>query len=322
MTADGAPGEAVTAAEGDGRPGAASGGDASGGVDDPTVPRVEHTVTGVRQAVEDLRDRGAVALVPTMGALHEGHLSLLDRARGEADAVVVSVFVNPTQFGPDEDYDEYPRDLEGDRAKAGERGADLLFAPTVPEMYPRDQTIWVEPGPLADRLCGVRRPGHFRGVLTVVLKLLHVVGPDVAVFGRKDFQQAVLIRRMTEELNLPVRIETAPVLREPGGLAMSSRNQYLSDRGREAARSLSAALRRVRKLFGDGVRVPGALRAAALSVLREAGAEPEYVEIVDAEGLEAVEVADADAVCAIAAYVEETRLIDNAPLSGPTSLPT
>ncbi len=313
MTAEGSPTDAATSGDDPGRPG-----EADATTSDP--PAVERTVAGVRRAVVELRGRGEVALVPTMGALHEGHLSLLDRAREEADAVVVSVFVNPTQFGPDEDYDEYPRDLAGDRRKAAERGADLLFAPSVSEMYPREQTIWVEPGPLAERLCGAHRPGHFRGVLTVVLKLFHVVEPDVAVFGRKDFQQAVLIRRMTEELNLPVRIEAAPVVREPDGLALSSRNQYLSERGREAAASLSGALRRVRKLFGDGVREPGALRAAALAVLREAGAEPEYVEVVDPGGLEPVEKARADAVCAIAAHVEGTRLIDNAPLAGPTSL--
>lgn len=283
-------------------------------------PRLERTVAGVREAVEALGERGTVGFVPTMGALHEGHLSLLDRAGEEADAVVVSIFVNPTQFGPDEDYDEYPRDLEGDRRKAGERGADLVFAPPVREMYRRQQTIWVEPGPLADRLCGAHRPGHFRGVLTVVLKLLHVVGPDVAVFGRKDFQQAVLVRRMAEELNVPIRVVTAPVVREPDGLALSSRNRYLSDGGREAAASLSAALRRVRELYAGGVRRPGALRAAALEVLREAGAEPEYVEVVDREDLEPVEEAAGDDVCALAAHVEETRLIDNAPLAGASSL--
>lgn len=290
------------------------------GEDGADLPPVERTVAGLRAAVAGLRERGAVALVPTMGALHEGHLSLLDRAREEADAVVVSIFVNPTQFGPDEDFDEYPRDLGGDRGKAAARGADLLFAPPVEEMYPREQTIWVEPGPLAERLCGAHRPGHFRGVLTVVLKLLHAVEPDVAVFGRKDFQQAVLIRRMAEELNLPVRIEAAPIVREPDGLALSSRNAYLSERGREAAVGLSRALRRVRELFAEGVRNPDALRAAGLQVLREVGAEPEYVEIVEPGTLEPPAEATGDAVCAIAAYVEDTRLIDNAPLAGPSSL--
>lgn len=311
MRGESAPADAAEGSAPSGDPEAA---DAAG------LSPLERTVAGLRTAVRNLRRRGPVGFVPTMGALHEGHLSLVDRAREEADAVVVSVFVNPTQFGPDEDYDEYPRDLEGDRRSAGERGADLVFAPSVREMYPREPSIWVDPGPLADRLCGARRPGHFRGVLTVVLKLLHVVEPDVAVFGRKDFQQSVLIRRMTEEMNLPVRIEVAPIVREEDGLAMSSRNRYLSDRGREAAASLPEALRRARKLFGDGVRNPGALRAAALSVLREAGAEAEYVEIVDPTGLRPVEEARGDAVCALAAHVEGTRLIDNAPLAGPTTL--
>lgn len=277
----------------------------------PVVREVE----ACRRAVRRLRRNGArVALVPTMGALHEGHLSLVDRADAVAGAVVVSVFVNPTQFGPEEDYEEYPRDLEGDRGKAGARGGDLIFAPTASEMYPREQTIWVEPGRVAERLCGVSRPGHFRGVLTVVLKLLNVVQPDVAVFGRKDFQQSVLIRRMVEELNLPVEIETAPVVREEDGLAMSSRNEYLSGPERETATSLSRALRLVRRAFADGERDPGRLVDVARRTMEEAGAEVEYVELVDPEDLSRVERATPRAVCAVAAHVGDTRLIDNAPL--------
>lgn len=285
------------------------------------LPRLERSVAGVRGAVEDLRggDR-RIAFVPTMGALHEGHLSLVDRAREVADAVVLSVFVNPTQFGPDEDFDAYPRDLEGDRRAAGERGVDLVFAPPSSEMYPVEQTIWVEPGPLAERLCGRHRPGHFRGVLTVVLKLLEVIRPDVAVFGRKDFQQAVLVRRMVREFHLPVEIEAAPVVREADGLALSSRNAYLSDSEREAALSLSRALRAVRSAYREGERDSEALRRRAWSLIEEAGAEPEYVELVDPGDLKRVELAVDDAVCAIAAYAGETRLIDNAPLAGPCSL--
>lgn len=292
----------------------------AGPPDDGGAPGLERTVEGVRAAVERLRRRGPVGFVPTMGALHAGHLSLIDRAVEAVDAVVVSVFVNPTQFGPDEDFEAYPRDLEGDREKAGARGADLVFAPPASEMYPREQTIWVEPGRLADRLCGAHRPGHFRGVLTVVLKLLHVVGPDVAVFGRKDFQQAVLIDRMVEELNLDVTIETAPIVREEDGLALSSRNQYLSGEEREAARSLSRALRRVRHLFAGGEEDPDRLRSEARELMREGGADPEYVAVVDAGRLEPVERAGPQSVCAIAAHVGETRLIDNAPLAGPCSL--
>lgn len=275
---------------------------------------------GVRAATARLRERGSLAFVPTMGALHEGHLSLLDRAVELGEAVAVSVFVNPTQFGPDEDYEEYPRDLEGDLKKAGSRGADLLFAPPASEMYPREQTIWVEPGPLADRLCGAARPGHFRGVLTVVLKLLHVIEPDVAVFGRKDYQQVVLVDRMVEELNLDVAIEAAPIVREEDGLALSSRNQYLSEGQRGAARSLSRSLRRMREQFAGGERDPERLCEQARELMRAAGAEPEYVEIVSSGDLAPVEQATPDAVCAIAAHVGETRLIDNAPLAGPCSL--
>ena len=285
-------------------------------------PSLARTVPELREAVADLRREtgGRIGFVPTMGALHEGHLSLVDRARELSDAVALSVFVNPTQFGPDEDYEEYPRDLEGDRDRAGERGVDLLFAPPASEMYPVEQTIWVEPGPLADRLCGRYRPGHFRGVLTVVLKLLNVVGPDVAVFGRKDFQQAVLVRRMVRELHLPVEVETAPVVREEDGLAMSSRNAYLSSGEREAARALPEALRLARSRFAEGERDPGALAEAAREELEAAGLEPEYVEVVDPDDLQRVELAGHDAVCAIAAYAGETRLIDNAPLAGPSSL--
>lgn len=279
--------------------------------------RLARTVEECRRRVARMRGSGArVALVPTMGALHEGHLSLVDRADALADAVVVSVFVNPTQFGPDEDYEEYPRDLDGDMEKAEHRGADLVFAPPASEMYPREQTVWVEPGPLADRLCGRHRPGHFRGVLTVVLKLLNVVQPDVAVFGRKDFQQSVLIRRMVEELNLPVEIETAPVVREEDGLAMSSRNEYLSGPERETAASLSRALRLVREAFSDGERDPARLVDVVRRTLEKAGAEVEYVEIVDPEDLSRVERAGPRSVCAIAAHVGDTRLIDNTPLGG------
>lgn len=261
-----------------------------------------------------------VGLVPTMGALHEGHLGLVDRARDRADRVVVSVFVNPTQFGPDEDFEEYPRDLKGDLERAGRRGADLVFAPPPSEMYPRKQTVWVEPGPLADGLCGPFRPGHFRGVLTVVLKLFHVVEPELAVFGRKDFQQLVLVRRMVEELNLPVDVLDAQVVREGDGLALSSRNRYLSEDEREAARSVPEALRRVRRRWAGGERDPAALRREAREVLEEAGARVDYVEIVEPGTLEPADRPGPDSVCAMAAHVGETRLIDNATLGGPDSL--
>ncbi len=287
----------------------------------PSRPRVIRDPDEARDAARTLRrERGSLALVPTMGFLHEGHLSLLDRAREQASAVAISIFVNPTQFGPDEDYEAYPRDLERDARLAAERGADFVFAPTAAAMYPGSPTITVDPGRLADRLCGLGRPGHFRGVLTVVLKLLHVLEPDVAVFGRKDFQQSVLVRRMIRELDVPTRIETAPIVREPGGLAMSSRNTYLSPSERRVALSLSRGLRLVRERFAAGERDPSALVSLARATMETAGAVVEYAEVVDPRELAGVEEASAEAVCAVAARVGSTRLIDNTPLGGNSSL--
>ena len=256
----------------------------------------------------------------TMGFLHEGHLSLVDRARGLADCVVLSIFVNPAQFGPDEDYEEYPRDLERDLTRAAERGVDAVFAPPVEEMYPEPQSIWVEPGELAERLCGLRRPGHFRGVLTVVAKLFGIVDPDVSVFGRKDYQQSLLVRRMVKELGLGVRIETGSIVRDPDGVALSSRNAQLSPSEREAARSLSAALRRARREFAAGTDVGEALERLARETIEGAGAAVEYARVVSPDDLAPVRVAGPESVCAVAARVGRTRLIDNARLAGPSSL--
>lgn len=278
------------------------------------------SLTAWREARRDAGER--VALVPTMGALHEGHLSLIDAARARADRVVVSVFVNPTQFGPGEDYEAYPRDVARDERLAGGRGADAVFTPGANDMYPEEQTIWVEPGPLADRLCGLSRPGHFRGVLTVVAKLFAIVRPEVAVFGRKDFQQSVLVRRMNAQLGCGVEIATAPTVREPDGLALSSRNAYLSAAEREVARSLSGGLREARTRFAAGERDPGALERRARAVMEAAGADVEYVSVVDPEGLEPPARAEAAHVMAIAARVGTTRLIDNETLGEPSPLDT
>ena len=278
------------------------------------------SLTAWREARRDAGER--VALVPTMGALHEGHLSLIDAARARADRVVVSVFVNPTQFGPGEDYEAYPRDVARDERLAGGRGADAVFTPGANDMYPEEQTIWVEPGPLADRLCGLSRPGHFRGVLTVVAKLFAIVRPEVAVFGRKDFQQSVLVRRMNAQLGCGVEIATAPTVREPDGLALSSRNAYLSAAEREVARSLSGGLREARTRFAAGERDPGALERRARAVMEAAGADVEYVSVVDPEGLEPPARAEASHVMAIAARVGTTRLIDNETLGEPSPLDT
>lgn len=283
--------------------------------------RLIRTVEGIREFRSEARELGrTVALVPTMGFLHEGHLRLVDRGGELADIVVTSVFVNPTQFAPGEDFEDYPRDLDHDVALASARGTDVVFAPEEEEVYPVPQEIWVEPAAIAQRLCGLSRPGHFRGVLTVVMKLFVMVEPDVAVFGRKDFQQSVLIRRMVEEFRLPIRVEVAPVVRDADGLALSSRNTYLTDMEREAALSLSRGLRRVRRAFREGIDEAEELVALARATMEEGGAEVEYVEIVEPEELTPVVRGTPDAVCAVAARVGSTRLIDNASLGEPSSL--
>jgi pantoate--beta-alanine ligase len=253
-----------------------------------------------------------IALVPTMGYLHDGHLSLIERAREEADRVVVSIFVNPLQFGPSEDFESYPRDLDRDLDLCDEAGAHHAFSPSVEEMYPRGEP-WVNVTPVrgADRLCGASRPGHFAGVLTVVAKLFGIVRPDVAVFGQKDYQQLVLIRRMVEDLEMDVSVVGAPIVREPDGLAMSSRNTYLTPEERRRALALSGALQRCRDAFAKGERNVERFRGLLMEVERP-GVALEYGEIVHPDTLEPVDVVFEGAVCALAARVGKTRLIDNA----------
>jgi pantoate--beta-alanine ligase len=276
------------------------------------------SVGAVRAEVAEARARGQrIGLVPTMGYLHEGHLMLIDAARAEADYVVLSLYVNPLQFGPTEDLARYPRALERDAELAGRRGVDLLFAPGDEDMYPRGQprVFVVAPG-LDDRLCGHFRPGHFRGVLTIVAKLLNIVGPDVAVFGAKDFQQLVLIRRMVADLDVPVRIVGGAIVREDDGLAMSSRNAYLSGEERADAASLRRALMAAQDRFSAGERSAGALTALVHAELGKGDTvRAQYVELVDAESLDPVVEASAGDVLAIAAFVGKTRLIDNHALS-------
>jgi pantoate--beta-alanine ligase len=282
------------------------------------APRVVDTKEQVRRAVAAARAAGKrVALVPTMGYLHEGHLKLIDRARDEADFVAVSVFVNPLQFGPSEDLARYPRDLPRDLDLAFGRGADLVFAPSAAEMYPdgEPRVAVVPDEEMAARLCGASRPGHFRGVLTVVAKLFGIFTPDVAVFGQKDYQQATLIRRMVGDLDLPVRIELAATVREADGLAMSSRNTYLSPREREQALALSRGLRRARDLFAAGETDAGVLREAVWTALSVPGVEPEYAEVADGRTLAPVVRVVPGTVVAVAARVGKTRLIDNAVLA-------
>lgn len=253
-----------------------------------------------------------VGFVPTMGFLHEGHLRLVDRARREADVVVLSVFVNPLQFGPQEDLARYPRDLARDRRLAAERGVECFFVPGELDMYPRRPAIRIEPGAPAAHLCGPFRPGHFAGVLTVVAKLFHMTEPDVAVFGRKDAQQARLIQRMVDELDFPMRIVVAPTVREADGLALSSRNTYLTPPQRQLAVSLSRALDAAHQAFRRGERSAQRIVAAARVVLAAAhDIRVEYVEAVDPDALAPAEIAEADTLLALAARVGETRLIDN-----------
>jgi pantoate--beta-alanine ligase len=272
---------------------------------------VVRTKAEVRRAVAAMRPQ-RIALVPTMGYLHEGHLSLVDRARELADRVVLSIFVNPLQFGPQEDLDRYPRDLERDVELATGRGVDLIFAPDVREMYPGGEPIVrVVPGRLAETLCGAYRPGHFEGVLTVVAKLFGIVRPDVAVFGQKDFQQAVLIRRMVADLDLGIEIDVAPIVREPDGLAMSSRNVYLSPEERESALGLYRGLTRAAEAFAAGERDVERLRRLVHEELARPGVRVQYVEVVDPETLQPTQPASPGNVLAVAAFVGQTRLIDN-----------
>ena len=255
-----------------------------------------------------------VALVPTMGALHEGHLSLIAAAKRKgADEIVVSVFVNPTQFGPKEDYAQYPRDHKADAAKCRDAGATAIFFPTPENMYAPDHSVWmVEDGALSGSLCGARRPGHFRGVCTVVAKLFNIVHPNFAVFGQKDFQQATIIRRMVRDMNFDLEVVVAPIVREKSGLALSSRNAYLSDAERESALALSRALQKLKKMAAEGPRPWKALQRETWIALDRAGLRTDYVEAVNADTLAPVRKLDKGVVVLLAAYVGKTRLIDNA----------
>lgn len=271
------------------------------------------TIADLRRHLAAERRAGRrVALVPTMGYLHEGHLGLVDAAREEADVVVLSLFVNPLQFQPGEDFERYPRDLAHDRALAEARGVHVLFAPEVSEMYGTADAVRIVPGEAAARWEGEFRPGHFEGVLTVVAKLFNIVQPDLAVFGQKDIQQVILIRHMVSELDFPVQIRVVPTSREADGLARSSRNVYLSAAERVSAVAISRALRAVEALFERGETSADALRLAAAEEL--AAAEdlvPDYIAVADPDRLAPVDTVDAGTVVAIAARVGTTRLIDN-----------
>jgi len=274
---------------------------------------VVHTVAAVRAAAAAARVAGKpVALVPTMGALHAGHARLVTAAKTLAPFVVVSVFVNPTQFGPAEDYAKYPRTLDADRELVATAGGDLVFAPTAAEMYPPGTAAFVEVPKLDGVLCGPRRPGHFRGVCTVVLKLFNIVAPDVAVFGQKDAQQAIILTKMVADLNVPVTMHIEPTVRESDGLAMSSRNRNLTAEERALAPRIYHALRMVqaRAAAGefDAARLESALLAATQAI---PGARVDYASILDAEHLSPLARLDRPALAAVAVFLGTTRLIDN-----------
>jgi pantoate--beta-alanine ligase len=275
--------------------------------------KVFHTVEEMRSASRDARRTGQrVGFVPTMGALHQGHLSLVRAARAQSGVVAVSIFVNPTQFGPNEDFSKYPRTFERDCRMLEKEAVDLVFAPSVEEMYPPAAATYVTVEKLSEKLCGKSRPGHFRGVTTVVSKLFHIVEPDLAFFGQKDAAQAAIIRRMVRDLNLPVEIVVCPIVREPDGLAMSSRNAYLNPQERKSALVLSQALNHVESLFDGGERNSRKLIAAGKQVFAEAPAvRLDYLEIVDPDSLDAVDQITRPTLAAVAAFVGLTRLIDN-----------
>jgi len=280
--------------------------------------KVITTIEEMRAACRALRSAGKrLGLVPTMGALHKGHLSLVRAARAQCDAVAVSIFVNPTQFGPNEDLARYPRPFERDRDMLEREGVDLVFAPTVGEMYPAGAATWVTVEELSGKLDGKSRPGHFRGVTTVVSKLFHIVEPDVAFFGQKDAAQVAVIRRMVRDLNFAVEIAACPIVREADGLAMSSRNTYLDAKQRKEALALHRSLMRVEELVRAGERDAAKLLAAGRAEFeRKTAVRLDYFEIVDAETLDPVADVSAGALVAVAAYVGTTRLIDNVVLAG------
>ncbi len=285
-------------------------------------------VTGVREMqgiALGLRGEGrSIGFVPTMGYLHAGHLSLVKRARADCDVVVMSIFVNPLQFGPQEDFAIYPRDLERDLELARPEGVDYVFVPDEKEMYPEGYSTYVEvAGPLTEKMCGRSRPGHFRGVTTVVMKLFQIVQPTRAYFGQKDAQQALVIKRMARDLNVPVEIVTCPIVREADGLALSSRNVYLSPGEREAARALPRALEAGRRLIFEGERDPQKVRKRILEVLASSPLiEVDYVEVCHGQTLAELLLLEGPVLLAAAVRVGKTRLIDNVYLEvGPCSEP-
>jgi pantoate--beta-alanine ligase len=275
--------------------------------------QIVHSIAETRAALRELRGQSRiVGLVPTMGALHEGHLSLVRAARAQCDVVAATIFVNPTQFGPNEDFSKYPRTFDQDRQLLEQEHVDLLFSPDAAEMYPPGASTFVEVEGISDRLDGVSRPGHFRGVATVVAKLFHIIGPDRAFFGQKDAAQVAVLRSMVRDLNFPLVIVVCPTVREPDGLALSSRNRYLSPQERTQALILSRVLSDIAQRAASGEARSSALVEAGLNLLaNDPDVHLDYLKIVDPDTLEDVKSISNGALVAIAASVGSTRLIDN-----------
>jgi pantoate--beta-alanine ligase len=287
----------------------------------PSKPHLVATAGQLREVLEVVRRQGMrIGLVPTMGALHEGHLSLVRAAKAECDCTVVTIYVNPSQFGPGEDLDRYPRTLPVDLEALAGCGAELVFAPTDDEVYRPGHSTWVEPGSLSRPLEGQCRPGHFRGVATIVLKLLNMVGAHAAYFGQKDYQQALVIRQMVRELDVPIEIRVCPTVREPDGLAMSSRNAYLDADARRQARVLWRSLQRAHELIEQGQRSAETIARQIREIIATAeDARIDYVALVDPETLEPVDRLAARTLAAVAVRIAGVRLIDNCILEPPAA---
>lgn len=275
--------------------------------------KIVKKILEARKLVSDAKAAGkTIGLVPTMGALHEGHFSLIKTAKQQTDFVVVSIFVNPTQFGPTEDIDKYPRTLDADAAGCEKNDADVIFAPTADEIYPQQNVVWVNVEKLDQPLCGKNRPGHFKGVATVCTKLFNIVGPDIAFFGQKDAQQVIIIQRMVADLNMPLKIVVCPTVREKDGLAMSSRNRYLNADERKDAALLYAALQEAEILIAGGLRDSKKIIGEMEKIINlSSRAKIDYISIVNAQTLEEIEQIKGETLLALAVKISSARLIDN-----------
>ncbi len=281
--------------------------------------KVARTIQSVRKLVKAARAKGKrIGFVPTMGALHIGHVSLIEAATHNTDFVVVSIFVNPTQFGPGEDFERYPRPFDEDLEICRKHGVDVVFAPTAEEMYPKENLTWVNVEKLSKLLCGQFRPGHFRGVATVCAKLFNIVTPDIAFFGQKDAQQAIVVKRMVADLNMPLKILVCPTIREPNGLAMSSRNQYLTAKQKIDAALIYKSLQKCEELIQAGVTATAEIIGQMRKILDEIpSAKIEYVSIVNAETLQSIDKITGKVLAAVAIKIGSTRLVDNILVDAP-----